>query len=82
MKRKSKYRLLTPAIIVMDAGTTLNIYMKTKDKIKSEKSLIDQLREIRDNVSLDIKDMNSEQLKDYLNKKETLHPKAIWQNSK
>lgn len=56
--------------------------MKTKEKIKSEKSLIDQLREIRDNVSLDIKDMTSEQLKDYLNKKGTLHPNAFWQNCK
>ena len=53
-----------------------------KNNIKSEKSPIDQLRAIRDKVSLDIKDLNSEQLKDYLNKKETLHPKAIWQNSK
>jgi len=56
--------------------------MKTKDKIKSEKSLIDQLREIRDKVSLDIKDMTSEQLKDYLNKKETLHPNSVWKNDK
>ncbi len=54
--------------------------MKTKEKTKSEKSLIDQLREIRDQVSFDIKDMTSEQLTDYLNKKETLHPKAVWQN--
>ena len=54
--------------------------MKTKDKNKSEKSLIDQLREIRDEVSHDIKDMTSEELKDYLNKKETLHPNTIWQN--
>ena len=54
--------------------------MKTKDKIKSEKSLIDQLREIRDNVSHDIKDMTSEELKDYLNKKETMHQNEVWQN--
>jgi len=54
--------------------------MKTKDKIKSEKSLIDQMREIRDKVSLDIKDMTLEELKDYLNKKETLHPNTVWQN--
>ena len=54
--------------------------MKTKDKIKSEKSLNDQLREIRDKVSFEIKDMTSEELKDYLNKKETLHPNAVWQN--
>ena len=56
--------------------------MKTKDKIKSEKSLIDQLREIRDEVSHDIKDMTSEELKDYLNKKETLHPNTVWQNAR
>ena len=54
--------------------------MKTKDKIKSEKSIIDQLREIRDNISHDIKDMTSEELKDYLNKKETLHQNVVWQN--
>jgi pyruvate dehydrogenase complex dehydrogenase (E1) component len=54
--------------------------MKTKDKIKSEMSLTNQLREIRDKVSIEIKDMTSEELKDYFNKKETLHPNAVWQN--
>jgi len=51
-----------------------------KNNIESEKSLIDQLRVIREKVSHDIKDMTSEELKGYLNKKETLHPNTVWQN--
>ena len=50
--------------------------MKTKDK--KEKSAIEQLRDIRDKLSAEIKNMSYEQLKEYFNKKTTLHPKAIW----
>ena len=53
--------------------------MKTKDKIKTDKNLIDELREIRDKLSFEMKDMTSEQIKDYLKKKETLHQTAVWQ---
>jgi hypothetical protein len=53
--------------------------MKTKDKTKTEKTLIDELREIRDKLSLEMKDMTLEQMKAYLQKKETMHPKTVWE---
>lgn len=53
--------------------------MKTKDLIKTEKTLVEQLREIREKVSLDIKDLTLEQLKEYFSKQQTLHPKTVWQ---
>lgn len=46
--------------------------MKTKEK--KEKPAIQQLRDIRDKVSLDIQNMTFEQLEDYLKNKKTLHP--------
>ncbi len=49
--------------------------MKTKEINKTEeKTLIEQLREIRDKISLDIKDLTTEQMKEYLSKQNTLHP--------
>ncbi len=53
--------------------------MKTKDEIKTDKTLIEELREIRDQLSFEMKDMTSEQIKDYLKEKKTLHSKAVWQ---
>ena len=50
--------------------------MKTKEK--TDKTLIEDLREIRDKISLDIKDMTLDQIKSYLKGKETLHPTQIW----
>jgi len=52
--------------------------MNKKNEIK-EKSLIDELRFIRDEINLEIKDLSLEQLKQYWEKKETLHPTAIWE---
>ena len=46
-------------------------------KIK-EKSLMQQLRDIRDKLSSEIKDMSYEQLKEYLEKQKSLHPKSAW----
>ena len=43
-----------------------------------EKTLIEQLREIRDKISLDIKDLTTEQMKEYFSKQKTLHP-TVWQ---
>ena len=51
--------------------------MKTAKK-KKEKSAIEQLREIRDKISLDIQDMTFEQLKKYVEERLTLHPTAVW----
>jgi RNA binding exosome subunit len=45
-------------------------------KNKTEKRTIDELREIRDSISNDIKDLSYEQLMEYLEKKKSLHPKV------
>lgn len=51
-----------------------------KSKEKTEKSTIEQLREIRDKISVETQDMTFEQLQKYIEEqmKETLHPKAKW----
>jgi len=54
--------------------------MKNDVKKETDKSVVQELRAIRDKVSLKIKDMTLKQLKEYLNKKKTLHPKTVWQN--
>jgi hypothetical protein len=45
---------------------------------KKEKTNIELLREIRDKISLEIQDMDYEQLKKYLESKKTLHPTSMW----
>jgi hypothetical protein len=50
--------------------------MKTKE-IKTL-SVTQQLREIRDNLSNEIKDMDTKELLHYLKKKKTLHPASFW----
>jgi hypothetical protein len=45
-----------------------------KKEIIKEKSVMQQLRDIRDKISGEIKDMSFEELKRYLMKKKTLHP--------
>jgi hypothetical protein len=51
--------------------------MKT-EKEKKEKSTIEELREIRDKISIEIQDMSFEELQKYIEKKLTLHPKNKW----
>ena len=51
--------------------------MKTAKK-KKEKSTIQQLRDIRDKIGLDIQDMSFEQLKKYVAERLTLHPTRVW----
>ncbi len=53
--------------------------MKTKITEKAEKTIVQQLREVRDKINMDIKDMSLEQLKTYLKKQKTLHPTSFWQ---
>ncbi len=54
--------------------------MKTKEIIKTEeKTHIEQLREIRDKISLDVKDLTTEQMKEYFSKQKTLHSTSVWQ---
>lgn len=51
--------------------------MKTKKK-KKEKSAIEQLREIRDKISMDIQDMTFDELKKYVQERLTLHHTSVW----
>lgn len=53
--------------------------MKTKNENKINKTLIEELRDIRDKINDEIKEMSLDQLKNYLKKKETLHPTSAWQ---
>jgi hypothetical protein len=55
--------------------------MKIKEKSKTEKTTVQELREIRDRISLEIQDMTAEQLKEYFNKQKTLHSSKEWQNA-
>jgi len=48
------------------------------EKGKKEKSAIEELRKIRDEISLDIQDMTFQQLKKYVEERLTLHPKSAW----
>lgn len=50
--------------------------MKTKGK--KDKSVMLELREIREDLSSEIKDMTPDQLKKYLEGKKTLHPAKAW----
>jgi hypothetical protein len=43
-------------------------------KKNNQKSIIDELREIRDKISNDIKNMQFEQLKEYFEKEKAIHP--------
>ncbi len=54
--------------------------MKTKETKKTSKTLVQQMRDIRDKVNLDIKDLTFEQLRDYIKKQKTLHPIGVWRN--
>jgi len=49
-----------------------------KEKKKKEKSTLELLREIRDQISLETQDMTFEELKKYIEKQPTLFPNAIW----
>ncbi len=55
--------------------------MKTKEKVKAEKTTVEELREIRDKISLEIQVKTFEQLKEYFNKQKTLHPSKDWQKA-
>lgn len=52
--------------------------MKTKQTKKTGKTFVQQMRDIRDKVNLDIKDLTFEQLKDYIKKQKTLHSTGLW----
>jgi len=52
--------------------------MKTKE-IKKEKSILVDLRAIKDEISNELKGMTPEQIVEHLKKKKTLHPTSVWQ---
>lgn len=54
--------------------------MKTVSK--TVKPVNEQLREIRDNISMDIKDLDHNQLKKYLRAKKSLFPTSVWEKKK
>ena len=43
-------------------------------KGKEQKSLVKVLREIRDKINLEIKDMSTDEVKNYYRKKRKIHP--------
>lgn len=51
----------------------------SKKKEINEKSFVDELRQIRDGINLEIEYLSLEQLKQYWKTKETLHPTAVWE---
>jgi hypothetical protein len=51
-------------------------------KEKKAKSAIQQLRDIRDKISSEIKDLSYVELLDYLDKQNTIHPKSVWLGKK
>ncbi len=54
--------------------------MKTKNKKEIKKTTVEELREIRNSISLEIQNMTAEQLIEYFSKKKTLHPSKDWKN--
>ncbi|MDE3144690.1 MAG: hypothetical protein KGL19_11085 [Bacteroidota bacterium] len=51
--------------------------MKTKE-IKKEKSILTDLRTVRDKISNELTGMTPEQIVEYLKKKKTLHPTKVF----
>ncbi len=51
-------------------------------KNKQKKSIMQELREIRDKISLETMDMNFEELKAYIAKNSKLHDASVWKTAK
>lgn len=47
-------------------------------KEKKETSSVEELRQIRDKIGSEIKDMTFDQLKEYINSKLRLHNSTVW----
>lgn len=54
--------------------------MSKIEKQKTGKSIMEELREIRDKISLETQDMTYEELRKYIDKRlsGTLHSKEVW----
>lgn len=51
--------------------------MKTK-MVKEDKSILSDLRSIRDKISEELKGKTTEQIVELLKQKKTLHPESVW----
>jgi len=49
-----------------------------KTEIDNNKSMVGELRKIRDKINAEIQDMTHEQLMQYFDQQETLHSKEFW----
>ena len=47
-------------------------------KEKKETSTVEELRQIRDKIGSEIKDMTYDQLREYINSKLRLHNSSVW----
>ncbi len=58
--------------------------MSKIEKQKTGKSIMEELREIRDKISLETQDMTYEELRKYIDERltGTLHPKEVWDKPK
>jgi len=65
---------------MLEIRTPREILIMKAEKQKINKSTIELLREIRDKISAETKDMTFDQLKKYINEHltETLHPNVTW----
>ena len=50
-----------------------------KTETQKTESMVEELRKIRDKISLEIQDMNSEQILAYFKNKKGLFPQEVWQ---
>ncbi|MFN5627714.1 MAG: hypothetical protein ACK48W_00375 [Bacteroidota bacterium] len=53
--------------------------MKAKE-IKKKKSIVSDLRIIREKISSELKGMTTLEILEYLKKKKTLHSSSVWKN--
>ncbi|MVN21702.1 hypothetical protein [Mucilaginibacter arboris] len=53
-----------------------------KTETQQGESMVAQLRKIRDQISLEIQDMNSEQILAYFKSKKGLLPQEVWDKAK
>lgn len=49
-------------------------------KSKEKKSIMQELREIRDKISVETMDMSFEELKEYLTLNSKIHDEAVWKS--
>lgn len=56
--------------------------MKASNPTKKIKLPIEELREIRDKLSYEMEKMDSEKIKRFLKKKQTLLPEEVWEKQK